>query len=126
MFAQPAGQRARVDAGDSGNAFAAQPIPQGASRAVVAVCRNVMLDDQTLNLDPVRLEGSIEATGGSGLRDAVVAGQWIGQDQDLPPVGGIGQGLDVARHPGVEYYFPDDRLGRSKTDPGHLGTILKH
>src|SRR5262245_9139629 len=74
----------------------------------------VVLDDQTLHLDPVRLVWAREQSPPSWFRDAVVPDQWIGEYEDLTRIGRIRQRLHVTGHSGVEDYLSTDRSRRAE------------
>src|SRR5499426_361679 len=74
----------------------------------------VMLDDQTLHLDPVRLVGVREQSSLSRFRDAIVLDQWIGEYEDLTRIGRIRQRLHITGHASVEDYLSTDRSRRAE------------
>ena len=91
----------------------------GSARAV-GVAAAVLPHHQAGDLDPLRLEAGgqavrVQARGG----DAVVAHQGVGEDQDLAGVGGVGEGLRVADHAGVEHHLAGgrDRARRTAAPP---------
>ena len=125
MLAQPAGQRAGVDAGDAGDALGREPGAQRAGRGVVAVRVDVGLHHQPLHLDAVRLVGAVEAAGRARRGHAVVADQRVGEDEDLAAVRRVGERLDVAGHPGVEDHLAADGPRRPERAAGHLRAVLQ-
>jgi hypothetical protein len=69
----------------------------------MAVPQSIVLDDDTGGLDVGRLEVAEQAVlvpGGGG--DAIVANQWLGEDENLATVGGIGHRLGVSDERGGE------------------------
>ncbi len=98
--AQALGERARVDAGDAGDALVLQPLRQAALRGAMAVLGGELAHHQRARLDARRLEVA---------RHAVVADQREGEGHDLAAVGRIGERLRVADHAGVEHHFARHR-----------------
>lgn len=69
----------------------------------MGVFLGVVGHDDTDALDVRRLEvleQSMLVAGGG--RDAVVADEWLGEDEDLTAVGGVGHGFGVAHEGGGE------------------------
>ncbi len=96
VLAQLASERAGVDAGDQRNVRLAQPFRERAPGEVVAVVRCVMLHHHPLHLGAAGLKPGT----GKGLArlggHAVVAHERIGEDQNLPRIRGVGEGLGGA------------------------------
>ena len=72
----------------------------------MAVIVDILLNDQTLDLNSVGLIGRIEAALVSRGRNPIVADERICQDEYLAGIRRIGQRLDVAGHRCIEDHFP--------------------
>ena len=97
--ADPAGQRAGVDAGDADDAVAHQVLVERRVRAVVR--------DHAAGVAH-HVPGDPDATGlGVLVVHARVADVRRGLHHDLPGVGRVGQGLLVAGHPGREHHLAE-------------------
>src|SRR5215475_7040083 len=92
----------------------------------MAVIIDVVLNDQTLHLDPVRLIGGVEQPSPARCRHAIVPDQRIGQHQDLPGIRGVRQGFDVAGHPGVEDDLSTDRAWRTEEAACENGPVVQY
>jgi len=81
----------------------------------VAVLGGVIRHDDAADLDPLGLKVLEEAKLVSvAVRDAVVANQRLGEDDDLATVGGISHGLGVTHQAGGEHQLPRDRQRGAK------------
>ncbi len=107
-FSQSAGEGPRIDSGDRGHGFRAQPISERAATGMVAPGVDIALNDQTLDLDSTRFERPVDAFGSAGRRHSVAPYERVGADEDLTAIRGVGQCLDVAGHCRVENNFPRD------------------
>src|SRR5262245_752476 len=81
---------------------------------MMTVVVDAMLDHEALHLDPIRFVRPRQASRRTWRWDAVIADQWIGEDQNLTGVRWIGQRLDIARHPGVEHNLAANRARGAK------------
>jgi hypothetical protein len=98
FFAQQARQAARVDLGDADHVAALiEVIGQRLLAAEVAGRQRQVADDQPGGPDPVGLLVLAVHAGVADVR--------IGQRDDLPRVGRVGQDLLVTRHRGIEHHF---------------------
>ena len=100
--ADVAHQLAGVDAADRGHAGVAQPIepPALGVGGILAVLG--LAHDDGARVGAIGLHG--------GRADAVVADERVGEGDDLAGVGGIGDGLLIAGHRGVEDDLAGDRI----------------
>ena len=114
-----------VDAGDGWDTLTSAPFGKRLDSSPVAVLQSVVLDDDSRRLNVRRLKISEQAMliAGSG-GDAVVANQWLGEDEDLSAVGGVGHGLWVANEGGGEDCFAGDVGLRAEGLAGEDRAIL--
>ena len=101
--ADMADERARVDAGDGGDAAVAKPVEPAALGGGGVLGVAGVAHDRRAGVDAVRLHGL--------LGDAVVADHRVGEGDELPRVRGVGDGLLVAGHRGVEDDLADGARG---------------
>ena len=87
-------QRARVDARDAGDARRLQVLAKRLRAAPARGQVGQLTHDEAAHLDAIALV--------VGVVDAVVALDRVGHGQDLTAVRGVGEGLLVAGHRGVE------------------------
>jgi hypothetical protein len=91
----------------------------------MAVFHGIVLDNDSRSLDVGGLKVSEQAMliAGSGW-DTVVADQWLGEDENLAAVRGIGHGLGVAHKRGCKHCFARDVGFGAKRFSGEDGAIL--
>jgi hypothetical protein len=103
LFAQDAGQLARVDVGEAEHVRGPQVGIERMFAAKIRGQQRQVADHQT---------GRMDERGFAILAvDTVVADMGVGQGDDLPGVGRIGQDFLVAGHRGVENHFADAAAG---------------
>jgi hypothetical protein len=86
---------------------------------------DIVLHDEPLNLDAVRLVGRIQASRLAWRGHAVVADQRIGQHENLTAVRRVGQRFDISRHRGVEHDFAAHRAPGSELEAAHDRAVLQ-
>ena len=97
LFAQHAGQRTGIDAGDGNDAMLLEIVRQGVGHAPVRGADRQIADDQASGKISPRLPVFIVATGIADVR--------IGQRDDLAAIGRVSQDFLVAGHGGVEHHL---------------------
>ena len=99
LFAQDAGQAARVDVADGHDALTDQIVAQVLAAPPVTGQRRQVPHDQAGGLDAGRF---FVLDIGSGIADVR-----IGQGDQLPQIGGVRQDLLIAGHRGIEHHLAD-------------------
>ena len=116
--ADVADQGAGVDAADRRHAAVAEPVEPAALGGGDVLAVLGVAHDDAAGVDAVGLHRR--------RRDAVVADQRIGEDDDLARVGGVGDRLLVAGHRGVEDDLAGDRRRRApQAQPVEPGPVLE-
>jgi hypothetical protein len=93
------GQRAGVDAGEAGDVVGAQPGVERRGGAPVGRLGHVLLHDQT---EGGHVDGLVVLRRGADIAD-----MGEGEGDELAGIGGVGEGLLVAGHAGVEADLAD-------------------
>ena len=117
LVAQQARELAGVDVGDRDDAARPQPFRQRHLAAPAARPPRHVAHDQPRGPG---LRGLVVLLGAAGVAD-----MRIGQRDDLPRIGRIGQDLLVAGHGGVEYHLADAQAGRTDGNAFEDGAVFE-
>ena len=115
--AEHARHRAGVDAADADDAVAFERVVEGLLRAPVRHDSRGIAHDVAGDPDAARLDVLAVHAGVPDVRR--------GLQNDLPGVGGIGEGLLVAGHPGGEHHFAERRPARTVGTARVAGAVLE-
>ena len=85
-----------------------------------------MLNDQTLDLDPVRFEQAVDRPGSAWGGDPIIAGQRLGQRQGLAAIGRTGLRFDIADGCSIDDDVTGDRIKCAESAPGQFGAVFEH
>ena len=116
-IANVAHQRARVDAGDRGDAAVGQPLTPPGLGAGSGLTIDRLAHDRRAGVDPVGLHRRLHHPVVSDLREA--------EDDQLPGVAGVGHRLLVAGHRGREHELADRGSVGADAEPVELGAVSK-
>jgi len=113
LITEQMNDRTGVDSRDGRNALASTPLSKRLNGSPMRVLCCVIVDDNSLALDLVRLKVLEQAKLILLLRgNTIVSDQGLGKDQDLTTVRGVGHRLGVSDQGGSEDCFSRDvRLG---------------
>ncbi len=104
-------QQPRIHAGEAGDFLRLQPAIQRAAAAPMAEIGGKLRHHQRGNLNLIGLKKTADTVHRLLGRHAVIADEWIGQNQNLAFVGRIGKTFGIPDHAGVENHFAGNRPG---------------
>ncbi len=122
------GESTGVDAFNSRHVLLTEPLAEALLSVPVAIVVGVVGDYDAGDVNLVGLEKLRETRLGVEIimRHAIVANEWIGEDQDLASVGRIGEALWVARHCGVEDHLASTGVVAAERDTLEGGAVFEH
>ena len=121
------GQRTGVDPGDGRDAFAAEPFIQALFRVPVTVFLAVVGHDQAVGVDVVAFEMLFQPVFLPPVgRDAVIADERKGGDQDLARIRGVGQAFRIAGHRRVENHLSRRASGKTEGFSFEAGAVFQN
>ena len=121
------GQRTGVDPRDGRDAFPAEPFVQALFRIPVTVFLAVVGHDQAVGIDMIAFEMLFQPVLLPAMgRDAVIADERKGGDQDLARIGGVGKAFRIAGHRRVENYLPRRASGKTEGFSFEAGAVFQN
>jgi hypothetical protein len=119
MFPQQFREFPCINAVDGGNTMLLQPLGQTLLRRPMRMLPTVGTDNQARNVNSAALKVERQSIriDHAFVRDAVIANERIGENENLAAIGWIRQGFGVSDHAGIEDDFTGGRNGGSKGTP---------